>query len=541
MTAPIWSPGATILPGTVVIPTVNAAAVAVPPTNADFEAGNSGWALGTGWVIANIGSGAFAGVWAATKTGVGASELLNNNVVAVTPGQYINATARIKASGAANNLGVVFIEWQTAGNVRISLSTGSGTFASNGVYYTSTAIGNAPATAAFARVGISATVGASGSITADSVTWSYLAPSSLAGVMYQATQAVVGTTGAAEPVWPTIVGNTIVDNTVTWTAVVTNRVVWEAHAISASGAAEPAWPVVVGGIISDGTTQWAAESRRVSDLKCPHSKEVTIGASKVFATKQDIVRFSATVNPLDWSSANDAGYLPTGLQQNGSNDTKVLSVYRGNLVDFSGSTFQMWQIDPDPAQMDMLDQIEGAGSIQHRAAQPVGNDLYYLAANGVRSVGISIASTNLAQGDVGKPVDSLVAASLLASGGAPLGFYYPSYGQYWLCMRTAPPLIQGSGTGGGGGGSGTINLSGDAPDTIMGATYNFTGYSLIGASPLGSAWSIKSGALPAGLTLNRPLAQLLAFHYWPALASRLLSSCRQSAVARQPPWQTRSM
>jgi hypothetical protein len=174
----------------------------------------------------------------------------------------------------------------------------------------------------------------------------------------------------------------------------------------------------------------------ITDPNCPNTPVVAIMASKVFAADKDIVRFSATANALDWSSQQDAGYLPTGLQQSNSNDMAVLAPYRGNLTAFNASAFQNWQVDPDPAAMALLDQMEGIGSIWRLAAQPVGNELFYLSQLGVRSVSIAAGSDNLQNGDIGMPVDSLIQSALasLAAGTVPRAMYYPGAGQYWLAF-----------------------------------------------------------------------------------------------------------
>src|SRR5690606_3282256 len=108
-----------------------------------------------------------------------------------------------------------------------------------------------------------------------------------------------------------------------------------------------------------------------------------IAASKVFCADDDIVRYSATVNPLDWSSSDDAGYLPTGLQNYGANPVEAMGLYRGNLVVFNAEAFQLWQVDEDPASMALLDALP-MGSTQHHAMAPVSNDLFFLASQGVR-------------------------------------------------------------------------------------------------------------------------------------------------------------
>src|SRR5208282_1016424 len=137
----------------------------------------------------------------------------------------------------------------------------------------------------------------------------------------------------------------------------------------------------------------------------------------VFAGNNDIVDYSAAVNPIDWSSTNNAGYLPTGLNNYGDNPVTALALYRGNLIAFNAGGYQMWQIDPDPQNMALLD-AQPIGSIWPQAAQSVANDLLFLTEVGVRNLGTVGATANLAIGNTGQPVDPLVTAQLPLPNGA---------------------------------------------------------------------------------------------------------------------------
>jgi hypothetical protein len=409
-------------------------------TNPIFELGNTGWTLGSGWAI-NTAGAAYQGTWRAIRSGgAGNSNLVNNNKVAVVPGQTLTVGIVLQANGATA-AARVGIRWRNAGNVVIVDSLGSEVKNTAGVWKSSTLTAAAPGTAAFAEFLVNVIVGAGSgeTVLADSATWSYAFLSIPPPFIYECT--VTGTTGISPPIWPTVLGATVMDGTVEWTTREAIRVTWTAVPIMKSGATEPVWPTFPGGLIADNTISWKATTLRIEDTRCPNSKVVTIIASKVWAADEDIVRFCATVNAKDWTTADDAGYLPTGLQQYGSNETAVLNIYRGNLVPFSGSTFQMWGVDPDPAANAIIDAMEGIGSIYHKASHPVGNELFFLASLGVRTVGIAAGSTNLAAGDVGMPIDSLVQDSVeeaIVNGYTPLGIYYPSAGQYWLALG---PLV----------------------------------------------------------------------------------------------------
>ena len=244
-----------------------------------------------------------------------------------------------------------------------------------------------------------------------------------------------GTSGSIEPDWPGTIGSTVQDGTVTWLAVAVDSVTWEASSVLTSGQNEPTWPTVPGSYTFDNNIAWETVPLRITDEKCPHSKVVAIAASKIFAGDTDVVRFSATLNARDWSTEDDAGFLPSGLQQKSQVGVDAMGVYRGNLAVWSASTFQVWQVDPDPAAMALLDAMEGIGSIYQQAVQPVSDDLFFLSALGVRTVAIAEGTNNLATGDVGVPIDTLVQAEKNAVDVEPIASYYPGAGQYWLAFR----------------------------------------------------------------------------------------------------------
>lgn len=257
-----------------------------------------------------------------------------------------------------------------------------------------------------------------------------------AGASVTITQtAQAGTSGDTEPTWPGSAGQRVLDNDIIWEAVTSDSITWEASSILTSGGSEPTWPTEAGAFVSDNNIAWKTVPLRITDENCPHTKVVAIAASKVFAGDTDVVRFCATLNARDWSSPDDAGFLPTGLQQKSQVGVDAMGVYRGNLAVWSGSTFQVWQVDPDPAAMALLDAMEGIGSIYQQAVQPVSDDLFFLSALGVRTVAIAEGTNNLASGDVGVPIDTLVQAEKDAVDVEPIATYFPGAGQYWLAFR----------------------------------------------------------------------------------------------------------
>lgn len=440
MSALQWQRGTLYPTGSVVRPTASEAGGAgalVTLANPGFESGAAGWTLSGGFAVVTDPANSFSGTQHALLNGVNPSAAARNTTVfPVTPGQQVRASCMIRVNATDQVGGAVAIVWRNAAGTDIGSAEGQQINVLSAGYRQSAVAATAPAGAASFQIAVFAFALQAGTVRADAFVVDYQPPATAGGLVYRAVQPAVGTSGPTEPAWPGTAGQTVVDGTVTWEAFNASVVVWEAKPIMVTGASEPEWPTVPGGSITDGSgLAWVCTGRQVKDERCPQSKVVAIAATKVFAADGDVVRYSASGNPLDWSSVDDAGFLPTGLQQNGANRIEVLNLYRSNLVALNSSTFQMWQVDPDPEQMALLDAMEGIGSVAQKAAQPVANDLFFLTALGVRTVGIAAGSTNLQAGDVGMPIDPLIQAAVAGSAGTSIACYYPAAGQYWLIVR----------------------------------------------------------------------------------------------------------
>jgi hypothetical protein len=435
MATPIWQPGTIYSPGSLVQPASTPPSQPDQVTNGGFESGNTGWTLAAGFSIGEFGEGThFQGTWSLQWDLTGEARAVNNNATEVVAGQVINATCQVQqGSSSSGDAGArVEVLWYDASDEFISASPGnlidSG---SNQTWKQSSVAAVAPAGAAFARFSVSAFRTTGGAeLWIDNCSWDAQINGAPDGLVFRAVQATAGYSGSVEPTWPLTVGLTVVDNEVTWEAVIASRVVWEASPILVSGEYEPEFPEAPDATVADGTILWTAMNWRVQDEKCPHSAVVAIAASKIFAADEDIIAFSATVNPLDWSTAEDAGYIPFGLNTFGATPVTALGLYRSNLVAFNSEGYQMWQVDEDPANMAILD-ASPVACLFPKSVQPVSNDLVMCTPEGARNIGIAGASTNLQAGYFGAQIDPLVLAHIRA-GDVPFALFWPAMGQYWL-------------------------------------------------------------------------------------------------------------
>jgi hypothetical protein len=464
---PLWQPGFLYQPGDLVRPT-NAGAVAQQSLeNPDFELGAFGWTFGGisgGGAIEQLAP-AFDGTWRVRIQDLSPGSeqyttLENNARIAVTPGQIVNAKCYVRSFDSADECrALIKIRWFDSIGGLISESYMAVDPTIVGGHHQRVTVSNPPVGARGGLIGLAcldwtqiavqgvAPVNAAtfsvmfqgnwlqeGGFYVDGFTLEFVNTEPPNTNVYRAVQAASGFSGSSEPDWPLVLGTTVIDNDVTWEAVAGNTVTWEAHRILVSGAVQPVWPTVAGAAVPDNTIAWVLDSRRVNDAGTPQSPMAVIGASKIFSPDGDIIDFSATVNPLDWSTKDDAGYLPFGLQNYGANPIAAMGLYRGHLVAFNSQGCQIWQIDEDPAAMSLLDALPISCTFP-KSVQPVGDDLAFLSSLGIRSLGLVGASINLQGGYFGKQVDSLVIpeiANAVANGWTPRGIYWPAQGQYWL-------------------------------------------------------------------------------------------------------------
>jgi hypothetical protein len=433
-----WAAGTNYATGAVVVPTTTQGAFVNAIPNGDFEGGSGagGWTFTdpggvTQWTYSSTlpyqgsecitfpgGSGVGAGGGFATMT----------SYSLVTPGQSVSASVYLNPNNAGANLTLwIQLNWYDSTDSIISSSGHAQNEQEGGGYRKTTITATAPVGAAHVRVSIGAGSGTNSRNAgfADLVTWNLETPSAITNFLFEAIQPAAATSAVTEPTWPTTLGGTVIDGGVTWKAIGTSIITWQAIPLMQSGLTAPTFPTTIGVSVFDSSTftnqngyittlcgmAWVATDRHVIDTGCPNTLPVTIGASHIFAGSNDIVPFSAAVNPIDWSSTNNAGYLPTGLNNYGDNPVAVLALYRSNLVAFNAGGYQMWQIDPDPQNMALLD-AQPIGSTYTRAAQSVSNDLIFLTAVGVRNLGTVGATANMAIGNTGQPVDPLIVAQL---------------------------------------------------------------------------------------------------------------------------------
>lgn len=177
----------------------------------------------------------------------------------------------------------------------------------------------------------------------------------------------------------------------------------------------------------------AVGDTHIADANCPNTKQVIKATSKIWAVgpNGDTVRFSKTNDPRDWTLANDAGFLPVGLQQRGANQATALGFYLNRLVVFFSDAAQIWQIDVDPARHAFIEALD-AGTVFPYSHENMAGDVFFLSPSGVKTITRQENTTNLIDADVGSPIDRELIRGQFITLNNPRGQYYRGGGQYWL-------------------------------------------------------------------------------------------------------------
>lgn len=219
---------------------------------------------------------------------------------------------------------------------------------------------------------------------------------------------------------------------------------YEVTTAGTTAAGEPAWPTTVGATVVDGTVTWTCRTFAVTDVNCPHTKIVTKRQQKIYAAgatpNGGNVNYCKTGDPRDWTTASDAGFLPAGLQATGSDQVTALGQFQKSLAVLFSDSAQIWAVSSDPAANELTSTVENVGTLYPRAARALAGDLFFLSQSGYRSISLLALTGNTQDQDVGNAIDKIVTQAeidgvanpyMIESTDDPLSIYYPKLGQWW--------------------------------------------------------------------------------------------------------------
>lgn len=216
------------------------------------------------------------------------------------------------------------------------------------------------------------------------------------GYRYEVTaKAGTGTSGAVEPVWPTVVGTTVIDN---------------------AGANQ---------------LTWTCRSYVVTDVNCPHSKFWAKIGDKIFAADGEDMTYCKTGDARDWTTGLNAGFKAVGSMVRGVTAVTCIAAFGKDIVVFFTDGIQIWSYDADPSLIELKQSIYNVGTAFPRSPIEMANNTFFLSSSGFRSIAVAQQVDVLQDTDIGAPIDDIIKAEISATDN-PFSVFFPALGQFWL-------------------------------------------------------------------------------------------------------------
>jgi hypothetical protein len=213
------------------------------------------------------------------------------------------------------------------------------------------------------------------------------------------------------------------------------------------------------GLTIDGTNGWATFSGG-EDTPAPATPEgvpddgvepaeefrwspgrfATTHRQKMYATSGPLVHFTAIDNCRIYSpDATGAGFIDVSTHAKGSQDLVSMGEFQERLALFSRKQIQLWAMDPDPRQNQIIQVIHNTGTFAPRSVVEYGTgDLFYLDRSGIRSLQARALNNTAVMTDVGSLIDRLVIETLAGLSEdqrqRASAIIEPNSGRLWVCI-----------------------------------------------------------------------------------------------------------
>jgi len=147
---------------------------------------------------------------------------------------------------------------------------------------------------------------------------------------------------------------------------------------------------------------------------------------------------SAVGDPTGWEDQGIGAAVVPYLSQYGGQDTvTAFASTQGRLAVFGERSIQIWGINADPNQFELIQALDNAGTIAQKSVQSIGDaDVLYLDSSGIRSLRAKETSLNSSVNDIGTAIDELIRVALVSyDASLAVAVVEPTTRQYWLFLN----------------------------------------------------------------------------------------------------------
>jgi hypothetical protein len=159
--------------------------------------------------------------------------------------------------------------------------------------------------------------------------------------------------------------------------------------------------------------------------------------NRVYITLGNQFNFSDNADPTQWEQQGPGAGFVKYLSYLGAQDVvNAFGQLQGRLAVFARRTIQLWNVDADPANFSLVQQLDNIGTAYPLSVQELGDfDALFLDDTGYRSLRSREVTLNAYVDDIGSAVDELAQADLLANNTPVCGIVDPSTKNYWCVLN----------------------------------------------------------------------------------------------------------
>jgi hypothetical protein len=159
---------------------------------------------------------------------------------------------------------------------------------------------------------------------------------------------------------------------------------------------------------------------------------------KLYLARGSRINFSASYNAARWEQQDiGAGFITFTDMDTSPSSVLSLCPFQGQLAAFARRNISLWNVNADPAQYSVAQNLKNIGTMAPLSVQPIGEfDTLFLSDTGIRSLRVRETTLNAYVVDVGSPIDDLIQAALLVNTGASAcSIVEPSSNRYWCYLN----------------------------------------------------------------------------------------------------------
>lgn len=163
--------------------------------------------------------------------------------------------------------------------------------------------------------------------------------------------------------------------------------------------------------------------------------------SKLYSTATSNLYFCALNAPTQWVSGTDYGFINMASQTGGQETLTATAEYQGLMAIFSSNQIRIWSISEDSNDNVFVQTLQNIGTVAPDSVISYGNnDVFFLAASGIRSIKSRDGTNTGYVSDVGTSIDQHVTEYLATLTedqiAAATAIIEPVDGRYWLAVGT---------------------------------------------------------------------------------------------------------